>query len=128
MHLSEAYNLMGGEIVLRRLVECFYDLMDEDPDYFGIRKLHPQELSSSRQKLFMFLSGWTGGPSLYVEKYGEPRLRSRHLPFSIGISERDQWLSCMNNAMEKIGLEVQLRRDLALAFEQTADFMRNQPE
>ena len=102
--------------------------MDEDPDCFGIRKLHPQELSSSRQKLFMFLSGWTGGPSLYVEKYGEPRLRSRHLPFSIGIVERDQWLSCMNNAMEKIGLEIQLRRDLALAFEQTADFMRNQPE
>ena len=128
MHLSEAYNLMGGEIVLRRLVDCFYDLMDEDPDYYGIRKLHPQDLSSSRQKLFMFLSGWSGGPSLYVEKYGEPRLRSRHLPFSIGISERDQWLSCMNNAMEKIGLEAQLRRDLTLAFEQTADFMRNQPE
>jgi hemoglobin len=70
---------MGSEIVLRRLVDRFYDLMDEDPDYFGIRKLHPQELSSSRQKLVMFLSGWTGGPSLYVEKYCEPRLRS--LPF-----------------------------------------------
>ena len=128
MHLSEAYTLMGGEVVLRRLVECFYDLMDEDPDYFGIRKLHPQELNSSRQKLFMFLSGWTGGPSLYVEKYGEPRLRSRHLPFSIGIAERDQWLSCMNSSMEKIGLEIQLRKSLTLAFEQTADFMRNQSE
>ena len=128
MHLSEAYKLMGGEIVLRRLVDCFYDLMDEDPDYFGIRKLHPEELNSSRDKLFMFLSGWTGGPSLYVEKYGEPRLRSRHLPFSIGIDERDQWLSCMNRAMEKTGLEMQLRKSMALAFEQTADFMRNQPE
>ena len=128
MHLSEAYKLMGGEIVLRRLVDCFYDLMDEDPDYFGIRKLHPEELNSSRDKLFMFLSGWTGGPSLYVEKYGEPRLRSRHLPFSIGIDERDQWLSCMNRAMEKTGLEMQLRKNMALAFEQTADFMRNQPE
>ena len=128
MHLSEAYELMGGEIALRRLVDCFYDLMDEDPDYFGIRKLHPEELTSSRDKLFMFLSGWTGGPSLYVEKYGEPRLRSRHLPFSIGIDERDQWLSCMNRAMEKTGLEMQLRKSMALAFEQTADFMRNQPE
>lgn len=128
MHLSEAYELMGGEIALRRLVDCFYDLMDEDPDYFGIRKLHPEELNSSRDKLFMFLSGWTGGPSLYVEKYGEPRLRSRHLPFSIGIDERDQWLSCMNRAMEKTGLEMQLRKNMALAFEQTADFMRNQPE
>ena len=128
MHLSEAYKLMGGEVALRRLVDCFYDLMDEDPDYFGIRKLHPEELNSSRDKLFMFLSGWTGGPSLYVEKYGEPRLRSRHLPFSIGIDERDQWLSCMNRAMEKTGLEMQLRKSMALAFEQTADFMRNQPE
>jgi len=128
VHLSEVYKLMGGEIVLRRLVKYFYDLMDEDPDYFGIRKLHPQDLSSSRQKLFMFLSGWAGGPSLYVEKYGGPRLRSRHLPFSIGITERDQWLSCMNRAMEKTGLETQLRKSLALAFEQTADFMRNQPE
>lgn len=128
MHLSEAYKLMGGEIVLRNLVDCFYDLMDENPDYFGIRKLHPQELNSSRQKLFMFLSGWTGGPPLYVKKYGEPRLRSRHLPFSIGIAERDQWLSCMNSAMEEIGLEIQLRKSLTLAFEQTADFMRNQSE
>jgi hemoglobin len=128
VHLSEAYKLMGGEIVLRNLVDRFYDLMDENPDYFGIRKLHPQELTSSRQKLFMFLSGWTGGPSLYVKKYGEPRLRSRHLPFSIGIAERDQWLSCMNSAMEEIGLEIQLRKSLTLAFEQTADFMRNQLE
>ncbi|MDC0575149.1 group II truncated hemoglobin [Nitrosomonadaceae bacterium] len=128
MHLSEAYKLMGGEIALRRLVDCFYDLMDEDPDYFGIRKLHPEELNSSRDKLFMFLSGWTGGPSLYFEKYGEPRLRSRHLPFSIGIDERDQWLSCMNRAMERTGLGMQLRKSMALAFEQTADFMRNQPE
>jgi len=128
VHLSEAYKLMGGEIVLRNLVDRFYDLMDENPGYFGIRKLHPQELTSSRQKLFMFLSGWTGGPSLYVKKYGEPRLRSRHLPFSIGIAERDQWLSCMNSAMEEIGLEIQLRKSLTLAFEQTADFMRNQLE
>ncbi len=128
MHLSVAYELMGSEIVLRRLVGRFYDLMDEDPVYFGIHKLHPQELSSSRQKLVMFLSGWTGGPSLYVEKYCEPRLRSRHLSFSIGIAERDQWLSCMNRAMEEIGLEEQLRKSLTKAFEQTADFMRNQPK
>ncbi len=128
MHLSVAYELMGSEIVLHRLVDRFYDLMDEDPDYFGIRKLHPQELSSSRQKLVMFLSGWTGGPSLYVEKYCEPRLRSRYLSFSLGIAERDQWLSCMNRAMEEIGLEEQLRKSLTKAFEQTADFMRNQPK
>ena len=128
MHLIEAYEFMGGEEVIRRLVDRFYDLMDEDPDYYGIRKLHPEDLSSSRQKLFMFLSGWTGGPSLYTDKYGDPRLRTRHMPFVISIPERDQWLSCMNRAMEDIELQEELRSSLAKAFYQTADFMRNQPE
>ena len=128
MHLSTAYERMGGETVMRRLVDRFYDLMDEDPDYFGVRKLHPQDLTSSRQKLFMFLSGFTGGPSLYTEKYGEPRMRTRHMPFVIGIAERDQWLSCMNRAMVDVGLDEELGRKLAMAFYQTADFMRNQPE
>ena len=128
MHLIEAYELMGGETVVRRLVDRFYDLMDEDPDYYGIRKLHPQDLTSSRQKLFMFLCGFMGGPSLYTEKFGEPRMRTRHLPFSIGVSERDQWLSCMSRAMEDVGLEQEVCRSLGKAFYQTADFMRNQPE
>ena len=128
MHLSTAYERMGGEAVMRRLVDRFYDLMDEDPDYFGVRKLHPQDLTSSRQKLFMFLSGFTGGPSLYTEKYGEPRMRTRHMPFVIGIAERDQWLSCMNRAMVDVGLDEELGRKLGMAFYQTADFMRNQPE
>ena len=128
MHLIEAYELMGGETAVRCLVDRFYDLMDEDPDYYGIRKLHPQDLSSSRQKLFMFLCGFMGGPSLYTEKFGEPRMRTRHLPFSIGVSERDQWLSCMSRAMEDVGLEREVCRSLGKAFYQTADFMRNQPE
>lgn len=128
MHLIEIYELMGREAAVRRLVDRFYDLMDEDPDYYGIRKLHPQDLASSRQKLFMFLCGFMGGPSLYAEKYGEPRMRTRHMPFSIGISERDQWLSCMGRAMVDVGLSEELRKNLAKAFYQTADFMRNQPE
>ncbi|SFH30457.1 hemoglobin [Nitrosospira sp. Nsp14] len=128
MHLIEAYELMGGETAVRCLVDRFYDLMDEDPDYYGIRKLHPQDLSNSRQKLFMFLCGFMGGPSLYTEKFGEPRMRTRHLPFSIGVSERDQWLSCMSRAMEDVGLEQEVCRSLGKAFYQTADFMRNQPE
>tara|TARA_Y100001936_G_C16092403_1_gene687638 strand:+ start:392 stop:790 length:399 start_codon:yes stop_codon:yes gene_type:complete len=128
MHLADVYKQMGGEVALQRLVDCFYDLMNDDPSYSVIRKLHPQELCSSREKLFMFLSGWMGGPSLYVEKYGEPRLRSRHLPFSIGVVERDQWLSCMNRAMDMIELDSELKKSLGLAFAQTADFMRNQSE
>ncbi|MCX7183456.1 MAG: group II truncated hemoglobin [Nitrosospira sp.] len=128
MHLSEAYKIIGGEISIRKLVDNFYDLMSENPDYFAIRKLHPQNLKDSRDKLFMFLSGWMGGPSLYVKKYGEPRLRSRHLVFSIGILEKDQWLSCMNQAMINTGVQEGLRKNLFKAFEQTADFMRNRSE
>ena len=120
------YERIGGEVVVRRLVDRFYDLMDEDPDYYGVRKLHPADLSSSREKLFMFLSGWMGGPQLFVEKFGHPMLRRRHMPFAIDTNERDQWMSCMNRAMEDIGLDEKLRAELGQAFWKTADFMRNQ--
>lgn len=120
------YERIGGEAAVRRLVDQFYDLMDEDPDYYGVRKLHPADLSSSREKLFMFLSGWLGGPQLFVEKFGHPMLRRRHMPFAIDTNERDQWMSCMNRAMEEIGLDEKLRAELGQAFWKTADFMRNQ--
>ncbi|MES9859411.1 MAG: group II truncated hemoglobin, partial [Candidatus Thiodiazotropha sp. 4PDIVS1] len=85
-------------------------------------------LKMSREKLFLFLSGWLGGPSLYVQKYGHPRLRARHLPFSIGIEERDQWLACMKSAMEQMGLSEDFQKELYQAFSNTADFMRNRSE
>ena len=119
------YVLIGGAAVVRRLVDTFYDLMDEDPDYFGIRKLHPQSLSGSREKLFMFLSGWLGGPLLYANEFGHPRLRARHSPFSIGIAERDEWMMCMRQAMEVVGIDVLLRSQLQASFANTADWMRN---
>ena len=122
------YEQIGGETGLRRLIDRFYDLMDTVPEYYGIRKLHPQELAGSRDKLFMFLSGWLGGPGLYVEKYGHPMLRARHLPFAIGIAERDAWLACMLQAMEDVGIEPALREALLKAFFGTADWMRNRPD
>ena len=122
------YALLGGEIALRQLITRFYDLMDTMPEYYGIRKLHPQDLAGSRDKLFMFLSGWLGGPGLYVEKYGHPMLRARHLPFAIGIAERDAWLACMLQAMEDVGVEETLRVGLLKAFFGTADWMRNRQE
>lgn len=124
---STPYVLIGGEAAVRNLVNRFYNLMDEDPDFYGIRKLHAASLSGAREKLFMFLSGWLGGPPLYIDTFGHPRLRARHMPFSIGISERDQWLACMVRAMEETGVDVQMKHRLAQAFFQTADFMRNQP-
>jgi hemoglobin len=122
------YEQIGGKAGLRRLIDRFYDLMDTVPEYYGIRKLHPQDLAGSRDKLFMFLSGWLGGPGLYVEKYGHPMLRARHLPFAIGIAERDAWLACMLQAMEDVGIEPTLREALLKAFFGTADWMRNRPD
>lgn len=122
------YQQVGGDAGVRRLINRFYDLMDEVPEYHGIRKLHPQDLASSREKLYLFLSGWMGGPQLYVEKFGHPMLRARHLPFAIGIAERDAWLACMLQAMEDSGLEGALRAALLKAFSGTADWMRNRSE
>ena len=119
------YELIGGETAVRRLIDRFYDLMDETPEYYVIRKLHPQDLSGSREKLFMFLSGWLGGPPLYMQKHGHPMLRARHLPFAIGIAERDAWLACMKQAMEECALDAELRKWLLQALFGTADWMRN---
>ena len=70
---SSLYEMMGGEKGLRSLVDRFYDLMDSSPEAEKIRVFHAQSLKQSREKLFMFLSGWSGGPQLYVEKFGHPR-------------------------------------------------------
>ncbi|MCW8826060.1 MAG: group II truncated hemoglobin, partial [Gammaproteobacteria bacterium] len=119
------YQRIGGENGVRALVDRFYDLMDSLPEAAGIRAMHAPDLMIAREKLFMFLSGWLGGPQLYMEKYGHPRLRQRHLPFKIGESERDQWMLCIRQAMIDIGLDEDFRQLLDAAFYKTADFMRN---
>ena len=85
-----AFDLLGGETPVRELVDRFYDLMDLEAAFAELRALHPPDLDGSRDKLFWFLCGWLGGPSHYTERFGHPRLRARHLPFPIGIRERDQ--------------------------------------
>lgn len=119
------YEALGGEAVVRRLVDRFYELMDTLPEAQGIRALHPDDLASSREKLFLFLTGWLGGPPLYVERFGHPRLRARHLPFPIGESERDQWLFCMQQSVNELDVEQQWRDFLMEKFGGLADFMRN---
>ena len=119
------FEVIGGEPVVLALVQRFYDLMDLEPDYKGIRALHPPHLEGSRDKLFWFLCGWLGGPQHYVERFGHPRLRARHLPYSIGIAERDQWMDCMKEAMSETGVDPALADRLAASFFNTADWMRN---
>jgi hemoglobin len=123
--MTTLYEQLGGETKVRELVDTFYDIMDSDVRAKKIRDLHPKDLRTSREKLFMFLSGWLGGEPLYVKKYGHPRLRARHLPFPIGEEERDQWMLCMKEAMNKMNLSPELCTTLEQAFFRTADFMRN---
>ena len=120
------YERLGGEKSVRELVDRFYDLMDTRADTAELRQIHAADLTDARIKLFMFLSGWLGGPSLYIEKYGHPRLRQRHMPFQIGELERDQWMLCINQAMEDMSIDNSLKEELYAAFYKTADFMRNQ--
>ncbi|WP_157270933.1 group II truncated hemoglobin [Azohydromonas aeria] len=122
---GNAFELLGGEPAVRRLVDRFYDLMELEPAYAGIRRLHPADMQGSRDKLHWFLCGWLGGPNHYIERFGHPRLRARHLPFAIGLAERDQWLHCMQQAMQEQGLDPALAQRLEDAFFNTADFMRN---
>ena len=119
------FQRLGGESAVRALVDRFYDLMDLEPPYEGIRALHPTTLDGSRDKLFWFLCGWLGGPNHYIDRFGHPMLRARHLPFSIGNAERDQWMACMTQALRERGVEPDLAAGLQQAFQGTADWMRN---
>jgi hemoglobin len=122
------YDLIGGESALLDLVGRFYGYMDTLPEARDIRNMHPDDLTGSRDKLFKFLSGWLGGPNLFWQEFGHPRLRMRHFPFSIGARERDQWLSCMSKALDDLHLDPELRADLYEAFARTADHMINRAE
>ena len=119
------FELLGGETGVRALVDRFYDLMDSTSEAKNIRALHAASLKQSREKLFMFLCGWSGGPPLYIEKFGHPRLRQRHMPFAIGERERDQWLWCMERAIDAGGFHPSVVEHLKKRFAEVADFMRN---
>lgn len=119
------YDLLGGEQAVQKMVDRFYDLMDDKEEVQALRKLHAKSLKVSRKKLFLFLSGWLGGPQLYVEKYGHPMLRKRHLPFAIDKSQRDQWLLCMDQTLDE-QVDEPMRQQLKESFAKVADHMINQ--
>lgn len=119
------YEALGGAEPLRALVDRFYELMDTLPEARRIREMHPEALDRSRRKLYEFLSGWMGGPPLYVERYGHPRLRMRHLPFPIDDAARDAWMRCMSQALAEQVADEALRTQLEQAFARIAEHMRN---
>lgn len=122
------FDLIGGADGVRRLVDRFYDLMDTAPEAAHVRALHATSLKMSREKLYLFLTGWTGGPQLYVERYGHPALRARHLPFPIASRERDEWLWCMDRALDDLPMPDDLRAYLRQRFHSLADHMINRPD
>ena len=119
------YDMLGGEQGIRQLVNRFYDLMDELPEAWDLRKIHQQDLQSARDKLFKFLSGWLGGPGLYEAEYGHPRLRARHMPFPVDTQMRDQWLMCINQALDEQVSDELFKLQLKSSFANVADHMRN---
>ncbi len=119
------YLQLGGESAVRQLVDRFYDLMDENPQTRVIRDMHPTTLDQSRQKLFEFLSGFLGGPPIYMERHGHPRLRMRHHNFAIDQTACDHWLLCMHQALEEQVQDKLLLMQLKASFTRTATHLIN---
>lgn len=118
------YLEIGGEDGARELSDAFYDIVEEQSP--TLRAMLPANTRNTRQKFFMYLSGWLGGPPLYEQKWGHPRLRMRHMPFPIGDSEAEEWMRCMNLAIERSGVGADLADFLRERFGQLALHMRNQ--
>jgi hemoglobin len=119
------YERIGGAASVRKLVDRFYDLMHALPEAATIRAMHPENMQSSRQKLFEFLSGWLGGPPLFMERHGHPRLRMRHMHFAIDDGARDAWILCMQRAMDECIEDALLKETLRGAFLRMASHLRN---
>jgi hemoglobin len=122
--LDRCHAQLGDEGV-RRLVDTFYDAMDQLPEAADIRAMHAKDLRESRRKLASFLIGRFGGPQTYVEERGHPRLRARHLPFAIGVAEAGQWLTCMEVALVREVPDEALRSLLRDFFTHVAAHMIN---
>ncbi|MEP6766025.1 MAG: group II truncated hemoglobin [Gemmatimonadaceae bacterium] len=122
---STHFEQLGGDAGIRILVDRFYDLMDSAPEAKNVRSLHAASLKHSREKLIMFLTGWTGGPPVYVEKVGPPMLRMRHMPFAISPRESKEWLWCMDHALNDQDIPNELREFLRVKFHELAAHMVN---
>jgi hemoglobin len=121
------FERIGGQPVVDRIIDRFYDRMDTLPEARLIRTLHPEQLTATRAVLKNYLAEWLGGPSAYSQERGHPRLRARHLPFSIGDEERDAWMLCMRGAMEEVVTDQAAREWILQKLSAVADWMRNRP-
>ncbi len=119
------YDLLGGEAELRKMTRRMYQLMATLPEAEAARNVHPPDLAGSEQKFFEFMSGWLGGPPLFVEKHGPPMLRRRHFVAKIGEPEIKAWLTCFEGAMDETVTDERLREALREPIRRLAHHMRN---
>ncbi|MFK3978521.1 group II truncated hemoglobin [Shewanella vesiculosa] len=122
---SNAYDLIGGDKVIRAIAHDFYQQMQTRPETQALLAIHRSPIQASEQKLYEFLSGWLGGPQLYQQKHGHPALRARHMPFAIDESMRDQWLICMRAAITNAIKKPEHQQVIIQAISTLADNMRN---
>lgn len=122
--MQTPYQILGEEGI-RELSNAFYDIMASLPEAAGLRAMHASDLSPMKQKLAEYLTGWMGGPPLYADKYGTVCMTSPHEPYHIGPEERDQWLLCMDKALEQIGASPELVEMLKVPMFRIADAIRN---
>jgi len=114
-----------GENGIRELTSVFYDLMDSLPEVAELRAMHAEDLEPMKEKLGDYLTGWMGGPPRYAEKHGTVCMTTPHEPYHIGPQERDQWLLCMDKALEQTGASDELVAMLKLPLFRIADAVRN---
>lgn len=119
------YQVIGEAAGIARLVERFYLIMDTDPNARAVRAVHGASLKEASEKLQDFLSGWLGGPPLFMLKHGHPRMRMRHMNFAIGTAEREEWLYCMRRAMADCALPAELVQSLERGFAELALKIQN---
>lgn len=104
MHVSTYYEEVGGHETFRRITERFYQEVARDEI---LKPMYPEEdLGPAERRLRMFLEQYWGGPHTYNDERGHPRLRMRHVPYTIGPIERDAWLRCMTIAIDSIEADV----------------------
>jgi hemoglobin len=124
-HGTTVYDLLGGDEKFALLVDAFYRRVEQDP---VLRPMYPEDLSESKEHLFLFLTQFFGGPRRYEERRGHPRLRMRHLPFPIGGRERDAWLRHMRAAVDEAGIPEPARQVMLDYFEHAAHFLVNRAD
>ncbi|QEY23713.1 group II truncated hemoglobin [Neisseria animalis] len=126
--MTTLYNLLGADKGVDEIVTRFYDLMDLEPQYAELRQTHGETLDYARDRLFKFLSGWLGGPPLYEEAHGHPRLRQRHMPFEVDMQTRNQWIACFAQALRELAVQTDYAEAVLIRLFALGDWMRNRHE